>query len=218
MFCLPGSQVSRGPVRPSKRWGAHSTTDRSPWHTQTNIAPCVTLFPNPEVFFILAVGFAFQTSPVAIHVCSLLSNMCHHLARLLGGTADDMSYPLGSFAFHPQRPPLPPPPPACGLEPAPEKGFPPAQDEPPPYPGSPPYPALSPPVSPPLPPSVPHYAEADIVSLQGVSGNNMYAVPALASSSPGADAGPLPELQRQCLVFKEKLGEGQFGEVIPIFG
>uniref|UniRef100_A0A8C6KDT0 receptor protein-tyrosine kinase n=1 Tax=Nothobranchius furzeri TaxID=105023 RepID=A0A8C6KDT0_NOTFU len=85
--------------------------------------------------------------------------------------------------------------------------------EPPPYPGSPPYPSLSPPVSPPLPPSVPHYAEADIVSLQGVSGNNTYAVPALASSSPGADATPLPELQRQCLVFKEKLGEGQFGEV-----
>ncbi|XP_077430638.1 epithelial discoidin domain-containing receptor 1 isoform X2 [Vanacampus margaritifer] len=103
---------------------------------------------------------------------------------------------------------------ACGSESAPEKGFPPTQDEPPPYPGSPPYPALSPPVSPPLPPSVPHYAEADIVSLQGVSGNNTYAVPALTSSSPGAaDAGPLPELQRQCLVFKEKLGEGQFGEV-----
>uniref|UniRef100_A0A096LVX6 receptor protein-tyrosine kinase n=1 Tax=Poecilia formosa TaxID=48698 RepID=A0A096LVX6_POEFO len=61
--------------------------------------------------------------------------------------------------------------------------------------------------------SVPHYAEADIVSLQGVSGNNTYAVPALASSSPGADALPLPELPRQCLVFKEKLGEGQFGEV-----
>lgn len=94
-----------------------------------------------------------------------------------------------------------------------EKGFPPTQEEPPPYPGSPPYPSLSPPVSPPLPPSVPHYAEADIVSLQGVSGNNTYAVPALASSSPGADAGPLPELPRQCLIFKEKLGEGQFGEV-----
>uniref|UniRef100_A0A7N9AU97 receptor protein-tyrosine kinase n=1 Tax=Mastacembelus armatus TaxID=205130 RepID=A0A7N9AU97_9TELE len=60
---------------------------------------------------------------------------------------------------------------------------------------------------------VPHYAEADIVSLQGVSGNNTYAVPALASSSPGADAAPLPELPRQCLIFKEKLGEGQFGEV-----
>uniref|UniRef100_A0A8C7X4Q7 receptor protein-tyrosine kinase n=1 Tax=Oryzias sinensis TaxID=183150 RepID=A0A8C7X4Q7_9TELE len=85
--------------------------------------------------------------------------------------------------------------------------------EPPPYPGSPPYPSLSPPVSPPLPPSVPHYAEADIVSLQGVSGNNTYAVPALASSSPGADAASLPELPRQCLIFKEKLGEGQFGEV-----
>ncbi|XP_077951132.1 epithelial discoidin domain-containing receptor 1 isoform X10 [Gasterosteus aculeatus] len=94
-----------------------------------------------------------------------------------------------------------------------EKGFPPTQEEPPPYPGSPPYPSLSPPVSPPLPPSVPHYAEADIVSLQGVSGNNTYAVPALASSSPGADGAALPELPRQFLVFKEKLGEGQFGEV-----
>ncbi|XP_019948483.2 epithelial discoidin domain-containing receptor 1 isoform X4 [Paralichthys olivaceus] len=102
---------------------------------------------------------------------------------------------------------------ACGLDLDMEKGFPPTQEEPPPYPGSPPYPSLSPPVSPPLPPSVPHYAEADIVSLQGVSGNNTYAVPALASSSPGADATPLPELPRQCLIFKEKLGEGQFGEV-----
>ncbi|KAM9309053.1 epithelial discoidin domain-containing receptor 1 isoform 2-T2 [Pholidichthys leucotaenia] len=102
---------------------------------------------------------------------------------------------------------------ACGLDLDMEKGFPPTKEEPPPYPGSPPYPSLSPPVSPPLPPSVPHYAEADIVSLQGVSGNNTYAVPALASSSPGADAAPLPELPRQCLLFKEKLGEGQFGEV-----
>ncbi|XP_068425594.1 epithelial discoidin domain-containing receptor 1 isoform X1 [Clinocottus analis] len=102
---------------------------------------------------------------------------------------------------------------ACGLDMDMEKGFPPTQEEPPPYPGSPPYPSLSPPVSPPLPPSVPHYAEADIVSLQGVSGNNTYAVPALASSSPGADGAPLPELPRQYLIFKEKLGEGQFGEV-----
>ncbi|XP_047454843.1 epithelial discoidin domain-containing receptor 1 isoform X3 [Mugil cephalus] len=102
---------------------------------------------------------------------------------------------------------------ACGLDLDMEKGFPPTQEEPPPYPGSPPYPSLSPPVSPPLPPSVPHYAEADIVSLQGVSGNNTYAVPALTSSSPGADAAPLPELPRQYLIFKEKLGEGQFGEV-----
>lgn len=102
---------------------------------------------------------------------------------------------------------------ACGLDMDLEKGFPLTHEEPPPYPGSPPYPSLSPPVSPPLPPSVPHYAEADIVSLQGVSGNNTYAVPALSSSSPGADATPLPELPRQCLIFKEKLGEGQFGEV-----
>ncbi|XP_031708538.1 epithelial discoidin domain-containing receptor 1 isoform X3 [Anarrhichthys ocellatus] len=102
---------------------------------------------------------------------------------------------------------------ACGLDMDMEKGFPPTQEEPPPYPGSPPYPSLSPPVSPPLPPSVPHYAEADIVSLQGVSGNNTYAVPALTSSSPGADTTPLPELPRQYLIFKEKLGEGQFGEV-----
>ncbi|KAF3839270.1 hypothetical protein F7725_017987 [Dissostichus mawsoni] len=65
---------------------------------------------------------------------------------------------------------------ACGSDMDMEKGFPPTQEEPPPYPGSPPYPSLSPPVSPPLPPSVPHYAEADIVSLQGVSGNNTYAV------------------------------------------
>ncbi|KAK1896072.1 Epithelial discoidin domain containing receptor 1 [Dissostichus eleginoides] len=102
---------------------------------------------------------------------------------------------------------------ACGSNMDMEKGFPPTQEEPPPYPGSPPYPSLSPPVSPPLPPSVPHYAEADIVSLQGVSGNNTYAVPALTSCSPGADGAPLPELPRHFLVFKEKLGEGQFGEV-----
>lgn len=102
---------------------------------------------------------------------------------------------------------------ACALDMELEKVSPPNLDEPPPYPGSPPYPSQSPPVSPPLPPSVPHYAEADIVSLQGVSGNNTYAVPALASSSPGADSSPLPELPRQYLIFKEKLGEGQFGEV-----
>uniref|UniRef100_A0A3B4CSS2 receptor protein-tyrosine kinase n=1 Tax=Pygocentrus nattereri TaxID=42514 RepID=A0A3B4CSS2_PYGNA len=60
-------------------------------------------------------------------------------------------------------------------------------------------------------PSVPHYAEADIISLQGVSGNNTYAVPALSATP--ADCPPLPELPRERLIFKEKLGEGQFGEV-----
>ncbi|TRY87313.1 hypothetical protein DNTS_023140 [Danionella cerebrum] len=93
-----------------------------------------------------------------------------------------------------------------------DKGLP-TQEGPPPYPGAPP-PALSgahygeasgggg---------SVPHYAEADIISLQGVSGNNTYAVPALPATP--TDCPALPELPRERLVFKEKLGEGQFGEV-----
>ncbi|KAJ8354995.1 hypothetical protein SKAU_G00225620 [Synaphobranchus kaupii] len=70
---------------------------------------------------------------------------------------------------------------ACGFD-LDEKA-PPTQEEPPPYPGAPPYPQL-PSVPPPLllaSGPVPHYAEADIVSLQGVSGNNTYAVPALSA-------------------------------------
>ncbi|KAI4883324.1 hypothetical protein NFI96_024835 [Prochilodus magdalenae] len=100
---------------------------------------------------------------------------------------------------------------ACGID-VDDKALP-VQEGPPPYPGAPP---------PILPgahyaeasgggPSVPHYAEADIISLQGVSGNNTYAVPALSTSP--ADCPPLPELPRERLIFKEKLGEGQFGEV-----
>ncbi|XP_041081721.1 epithelial discoidin domain-containing receptor 1-like isoform X2 [Polyodon spathula] len=61
--------------------------------------------------------------------------------------------------------------------------------------------------------SVPHYAEADIINLQGVTGNNTYAVPAVtvdALASKDIGAGEFP---REHLVFKEKLGEGQFGEV-----
>ncbi|XP_031432222.1 epithelial discoidin domain-containing receptor 1 isoform X3 [Clupea harengus] len=102
---------------------------------------------------------------------------------------------------------------ACGIDMDMEK-LPPTQDEPPPYPGAPPYPHGHSPPPPLLPPpgtaSVPHYAEADIVCLQGVSGNNTYAVPALSSPP---DCPALPELPRHCLLFKEKLGEGQFGEV-----
>ncbi|KAL0172303.1 hypothetical protein M9458_032614, partial [Cirrhinus mrigala] len=78
-----------------------------------------------------------------------------------------------------------------------DKGLP-IQEGPPPYPGAPP------------PGLVPHYAEADIISLQGVSGNNTYAVPALSATP--TDCPPLPELPRERLIFKEKLGEGQFGE------
>uniref|UniRef100_A0A673LR69 receptor protein-tyrosine kinase n=1 Tax=Sinocyclocheilus rhinocerous TaxID=307959 RepID=A0A673LR69_9TELE len=84
---------------------------------------------------------------------------------------------------------------------------------PPPYPGAPP-PGLSAAhygEASGVGGSVPHYAEADIISLQGVSGNNTYAVPALSATP--TDCPLLPELPRERLIFKEKLGEGQFGEV-----
>ncbi|XP_014056462.1 epithelial discoidin domain-containing receptor 1 isoform X2 [Salmo salar] len=125
------------------------------------------------------------------------------------GSSWPLTVPLArASSSHPQEKSLNNGAQACGMDL--EKGLPPTQEEPPPYPDAPPYPALSPP----FPASVPHYAEADIVSLQGVSGNNTYAVPALTSPSPtAADCTPLPELPRHCLVFKEKLGEGQFGEV-----
>uniref|UniRef100_A0A5F9CXK4 Discoidin domain receptor tyrosine kinase 1 n=1 Tax=Oryctolagus cuniculus TaxID=9986 RepID=A0A5F9CXK4_RABIT len=59
--------------------------------------------------------------------------------------------------------------------------------------------------------SVPHYAEADIVTLQGVTGGNTYAVPALPPGA-AADGPPRVDFPRSRLRFKEKLGEGQFGE------
>ncbi|MGH0153692.1 UNVERIFIED_CONTAM: hypothetical protein FKN15_027369, partial [Acipenser sinensis] len=60
--------------------------------------------------------------------------------------------------------------------------------------------------------SVPHYAEADIINLQGVTGNNTYAVPAVTVDAlAGKDIG-VGEFPREHLAFKEKLGEGQFGE------
>uniref|UniRef100_A0A8C2HGS7 receptor protein-tyrosine kinase n=1 Tax=Cyprinus carpio TaxID=7962 RepID=A0A8C2HGS7_CYPCA len=100
---------------------------------------------------------------------------------------------------------------ACAIDMA-DKGLP-IQEGPPPYPGAPPpglsaahYGEVSGGGG-----SVPHYAEADIISLQGVSGNNTYAVPALSATP--TDCPPLPELPRERLIFKEKLGEGQFGEV-----
>ncbi|XP_075042743.1 epithelial discoidin domain-containing receptor 1-like isoform X4 [Mixophyes fleayi] len=63
------------------------------------------------------------------------------------------------------------------------------------------------------PPSVPHYAEADIVTLQGVTGGNTYAVPALTADSLTSKELPLSKFPRGHLLFREKLGEGQFGEV-----
>ncbi|XP_029467551.1 discoidin domain-containing receptor 2-like [Rhinatrema bivittatum] len=61
--------------------------------------------------------------------------------------------------------------------------------------------------------NVPHYAETDIVNLQGVTGNNMYAVPALTVDSLTKKDITVGEFPRQQLRLKEKLGEGQFGEV-----
>ncbi|XP_043939097.1 epithelial discoidin domain-containing receptor 1 isoform X2 [Protopterus annectens] len=61
--------------------------------------------------------------------------------------------------------------------------------------------------------NVPHYAEADIINLQGVTGNNTYAVPALTIDALAGKDVVVGEFPRQYLVFKEKLGEGQFGEV-----
>ncbi|KAJ8415473.1 hypothetical protein AAFF_G00424530 [Aldrovandia affinis] len=61
--------------------------------------------------------------------------------------------------------------------------------------------------------SVPHYAETDIVNLQGVTGSNMYAVPALTVDSLTRKDISAAEFPRHRLLFREKLGEGQFGEV-----
>eukprot|EP00061_Rhincodon_typus_P006344 g26893.t1 len=61
--------------------------------------------------------------------------------------------------------------------------------------------------------NVPHYAEADIINLQGVTGNNTYAVPALTVDSLVKMELAVEEISRHQLHFKEKLGEGQFGEV-----
>ncbi|XP_078476130.1 discoidin domain-containing receptor 2-like [Lampetra planeri] len=59
--------------------------------------------------------------------------------------------------------------------------------------------------------SVPPYAEAVIVStgvtLPGAGWDGVYAVPV------GGSCGPPTEFPRHCLKFREKLGEGQFGEV-----
>ncbi|KAI5615245.1 discoidin domain-containing receptor 2, partial [Silurus asotus] len=61
--------------------------------------------------------------------------------------------------------------------------------------------------------SVPHYAETLIVKLQGVTGGNTYAIPALTADSLTRKDITAPEFPRECLIFREKLGEGQFGEV-----
>ncbi|NWR61511.1 DDR2 protein, partial [Bucorvus abyssinicus] len=64
-----------------------------------------------------------------------------------------------------------------------------------------------------VPEGVPHYAEADIVNLQGVTGGNTYSVPALTMDLLSGKDVAVEEFPRNLLTFKEKLGEGQFGEV-----
>ncbi|KAM6948690.1 discoidin domain-containing receptor 2-like [Aplochiton taeniatus] len=59
----------------------------------------------------------------------------------------------------------------------------------------------------------PHYAEADIVSLQEASGNSTYSIAAVNMSLLAGQATTMKEFPREKLTFKEKLGEGQFGEV-----
>ncbi|XP_069497453.1 discoidin domain-containing receptor 2 [Ambystoma mexicanum] len=63
------------------------------------------------------------------------------------------------------------------------------------------------------PDGVPHYAEADIVNLQGVTGGNTYSVPAITMDLLTGKDVAVEEFPRKLLTFKEKLGEGQFGEV-----
>ncbi|KAM9110678.1 discoidin domain-containing receptor 2 isoform 1-T1 [Megaptera novaeangliae] len=69
------------------------------------------------------------------------------------------------------------------------------------------------PVQPSGPEGVPHYAEADIVNLQGVTGGNTYSVPAITMDLLSGKDVAVEEFPRKLLTFKEKLGEGQFGEV-----
>lgn len=63
----------------------------------------------------------------------------------------------------------------------------------------------------------PHYAEADIVNLQGVTGGNTYAIPALTMDLLSGKDVAVEEFPRKLLTFKEKLGEGQFGEVDALY-
>lgn len=65
--------------------------------------------------------------------------------------------------------------------------------------------------------SAPHYAEADIISLQASSDGSTHSITGVdINLFTGADSS-MPEFPRQKLTFKEKLGEGQFGEVHSFF-
>uniref|UniRef100_A0A3Q1GHL8 receptor protein-tyrosine kinase n=1 Tax=Acanthochromis polyacanthus TaxID=80966 RepID=A0A3Q1GHL8_9TELE len=59
----------------------------------------------------------------------------------------------------------------------------------------------------------PHYAEADIISLQESSDSSTYSITAVSMNLFAGTDSSMREFPRQKLTFKEKLGEGQFGEV-----
>ncbi|XP_041847424.1 discoidin domain-containing receptor 2 [Melanotaenia boesemani] len=61
--------------------------------------------------------------------------------------------------------------------------------------------------------SAPHYAEADIISLQESSNSSTCSIPAVNISLFAGTDSSMREFPREKLVYKEKLGEGQFGEV-----
>ncbi|XP_072015960.1 LOW QUALITY PROTEIN: discoidin domain-containing receptor 2-like [Amphiura filiformis] len=58
-----------------------------------------------------------------------------------------------------------------------------------------------------------HYAETDVVNIQGVSGNTIYGVPSQCMEKLNNNRSPCPEYPRHKLKFLEVLGEGMFGEV-----
>uniref|UniRef100_A0A3B4U314 receptor protein-tyrosine kinase n=1 Tax=Seriola dumerili TaxID=41447 RepID=A0A3B4U314_SERDU len=68
-----------------------------------------------------------------------------------------------------------------------------------------------------VPPSgsdgAPHYAEADIISLQESSDSSTYSITAVNMNLFAGTDSSMKEFPRHKLTFKEKLGEGQFGEV-----
>lgn len=66
------------------------------------------------------------------------------------------------------------------------------------------------------PESAPHYAAADIISLQELSDGGAFITSASMNLFAGVDSS-LREFPRDRLSFKEKLGEGQFGEVLSSF-
>lgn len=62
----------------------------------------------------------------------------------------------------------------------------------------------------------PHYAEADIISLQESSDSSTYSIMAANMNLFAGTDSSMREFPRHKLTFKEKLGEGQFGEVYSV--